>query len=147
MSATLQTEQAQREAEIRAKLPDDCTKLLDAAQTDPGAPFEPAAVAMLSKLRAEDAASWMRMKAALGKCFGITLAELARATAPAGEGGDGKQGRPIEWDDPELYKGGQRFNGSETSAYRETARNPPLCGCPYRRNRPARCPWARRTGG
>ena len=28
MSGTLKPEQAQREAEVRAKLPDDCTKLL-----------------------------------------------------------------------------------------------------------------------
>ena len=92
-----------RRVEIRAKLPGDCTKLIDAAQTDPGAPFEPAAVAMLSKLRTEDPASWQRARAMLKAIDGVTIGDVDRATAPAGEGGDGKQGRPVEWDDPEPW--------------------------------------------
>ena len=41
------TTEVAREA-LRAKLPDDVLALLDAAKDDPGAPFEPGAVAMLS---------------------------------------------------------------------------------------------------
>ena len=104
MSATLQPEQVQREAESRAKLPGDVVALLDAAQTDPGAPFEPAAVAMLSKLRAEDPANWQRARSMLKAIDGVMIGDLDRMTAPAGgESGDGKQGRPIEWDDPEPW--------------------------------------------
>ena len=104
MSATLHTEQAQREAEIRAKLPGDVVALLDAAQTDPGAPFEPAAVAMLSKLRAEGPANWQRARSMLKAIDGVMIGDLDRMTAPAGgENGDGKQGRPIEWNDPEPW--------------------------------------------
>ena len=101
MSGTLQPEQAQREAEIRAKLPDDCTKRLDAAQTDPGAPFEPTAVAMLRRLRTEDSATWQRMRAMLKATDGVTIGDLDKVTAPTGENGNGRQGRPVEWDDPE----------------------------------------------
>ena len=100
MSGTLHREQAQREAEIRAKLPDDMVMLIDKAQTDPGAPFEPNAVAMLRTLRADDAASWQRARAMLKGIDGVTIGDLDRVTMPAGESGDGKQGRPIEWNDP-----------------------------------------------
>ena len=102
MSGTLQPEQAQREAEIRAKLPDDCTKLLDAAQTDPGAPFETAAVAMLRTLRTEDPANWQRARAMLKAIDGVTIGDLDKMTAPPRDD-DGKQGRPVEWDDPEPW--------------------------------------------
>ena len=103
MSGNLQPEQAQREAEIRAKLPGDVVALLDAAQTDPGAPFETAAVAKLLKLRTEDQANWQRVRAMLKAIDGVTIGDLDRATAPTGEGGDGKQGRPVDWDDPEPW--------------------------------------------
>ena len=51
---------AKREAEIRAKLPDDVVALIDAAKLDPGAPFEPDARALLTKLRADDAPTMRR---------------------------------------------------------------------------------------
>ena len=103
MSGTLAPEKADREAEIRDKLSGDVVALLDAAQTDPGAPFEPAAVAMLSKLRAEDAANWHRARAMLKGIDGVTIGDLDRVTAPARDDDDGKQGRPIEWNDPEPW--------------------------------------------
>ena len=111
MSGTLQPEQAQREAEVRAKLPDDVVTLLDAAQTDPGAPFEPSAVAMLRKLRAEDPANWQRARAMLKAIDGVTIGDLDRMTAPAGENGDRGQGRPVTWDDPEEWP--EPVNGAE----------------------------------
>lgn len=101
MSGTLQIEKSKREAEIRSKLPNDIETLLDAAKTDPGAPFEPGAVARLTKLRADDAANWQRARSMLKAIDGVTIGDLDRATAPAGENGDGKQGRPIVWNDPE----------------------------------------------
>ena len=58
---------------------------------------------MLSKLRAEDPANWQRARAMLKVIDGVTIGDLNRATAPAGENGDGKQGRPVEWDDPEPW--------------------------------------------
>ena len=33
----------------------------------------------------------------------MRIGDLDRATTPAFEGGDGKQGRPVEWDDPEPW--------------------------------------------
>ena len=90
-----------REA-LRAKLPDNVLALLDAAKDDPGAPFELAAVAMLSKLRTNDAANWQRVRSVLKAIGDVVIGDLDRATAPAG-GGDGKQGQPIEWDDPEPW--------------------------------------------
>ena len=77
--------------------------LLDATRTDPGAPFESDTVTMLSKLRAEDPANWQRARAMLKAIDGVTSGDLDRATAPAGESGDGRQGRPVEWDDPEPW--------------------------------------------
>ena len=104
MTETLRSEKAQREAEIRDKLPGDVVALLDAAQSDPGAPFEPAAVAMLSTLRADNAASWQRARAMLKTIDGVTVGDLDRMTAPRrGDDGDGKQGRPVEWSDPKPW--------------------------------------------
>ena len=103
MSETLQPEEAQREAEIRAKLPGDVVALIDAGKTDPGAPFEPAAVAILSKLRTEGPASWQRARAMFKAIQGVTIGDLDRVTMPAGESGDGNQGQPIEWNDPDPW--------------------------------------------
>ena len=92
---------AKREAEIRAKLAVDVVALIDAAKLDPGAPFEPAAVALLSGLRAADRAAWPRARAMLKAIDGVTIGDLDKVTAPAGGESDGKQGRPVAWDDPE----------------------------------------------
>ena len=91
---------AKREAEIRAKLPDDVVKLIDAAQLDPGAPFEPTAVALLSKLRDTNAADWTRARAMLKAVDGVVLGDLDKAMAPASGEGDGQQGRAVVFDDP-----------------------------------------------
>ena len=101
MTATLTPERAKREAVIRDKLPDDVLTVIDATVTDPGAPFEPAAVALLARLRVDDAASWQRARAML-KSEGVTIGDLDRMTAPARDD-DGKQGRPVEWNDPEPW--------------------------------------------
>ena len=86
---------AKREAEIRAKLPDDVVALIDAAKLDPGAPFETAAVALLSGLRADDPTAWSRAQAMLKVIDGVTLGDLDRMTAPAGGESDGRQGGAI----------------------------------------------------
>lgn len=112
MSATLKAEQAHREAEVRAKLPGDVAALLDATQTDPGAPFEPAAVVMLSKLRTEDPANWQRARSMLKAIGGVMIGALERMMAVAGgEDGEGKQGQAVEWHDPDLWP--EPINGTE----------------------------------
>ena len=90
---------AKREAEMRDKLPDDVVALVDAAKLDPGAPFEPTAVALLSELRASDPAAWTRARAMLKAIDGVPIGDLDRMTARAGGEGEGKQGRPVEWPD------------------------------------------------
>ena len=100
-----------REGALRSKLPADCLALLDAAKDDPGAPFEPNAVAMLRRLRTEDPANWQRARSMLKAIDGVTIGDLDRATAPAGSNGDGKQGQPVTWDDPEAWPG--PVNGAE----------------------------------
>ena len=92
---------AKREAEIRAKLPDDVVALINATKLDPGAPFEPAAVALLTRLHADDVPTWMRVRAMFKAIDGVTIGDLDRMTAPAGDEGDGKQGGAITWNDPE----------------------------------------------
>ena len=98
---SMDTAKVLREAEIRAKLPDDVMALIDAAQLDPGAPFEPDARALLTKLRAEDPAAWSRARAMLKAIDGVTIGDLDRMTAPAGGESDGKQGREMKWPDPD----------------------------------------------
>ena len=80
----------------RADLPTD---LLERTKADPGAPFEHAEA--LAGMRSKVPADWARVKAAL-RAGGVTLGDLERAMG-AGENGDGKQGRPVEWQDPEPW--------------------------------------------
>ena len=96
------TTEVAREA-LRAKLPDEVLALLDAAKDDPGAPFEPGAVAVLLKLRTEDPANWQRARAMLKAIDAVRIGDLERIVAPIGESGDGRQGRAVEWDDPEPW--------------------------------------------
>ena len=95
------TVKVKREAEIRAKLPDDVVALADAAKLDPGAPFEPDALALLTRLRADHPAAWSRALAMLKPIDGVRIGDLDAMTAPAGGDGDGKQGREMEWPDPD----------------------------------------------
>ena len=100
-STTVSPDDADREAKARtalerAGLPDD---LLDRLKADPGAPFDHAEA--LAGMRAKAPADWARVKAALRKA-GVTIGDLERAMG-TGEGGAGKQGRPIEWNDPEPW--------------------------------------------
>ena len=91
MPESVTATEAAREGTIRSKLPPEIRELLDAAQTDPGAPFESAAVAMLLQLRAEDPAGWQRARSMLKTVDGVTIAALERLTAPAGtDDGDGR---------------------------------------------------------
>ena len=89
-----------REAEIRDKLPDDVVALIDSAQLDPGAPFERDARALLTKLRADDRAAWHRVRAMLKAIPDVSIRDLDKVTAPAGGESDGKQGQPVEWNEP-----------------------------------------------
>ena len=107
MSRQPDKETLKREGDILSKLNDECQALLRAAQTDPGAPFEGAVLAMLRALRQGDPANWLRMRAMLKTVDGVMIGELDRMTAPAlGRGnGDGKQGQSLEWEDPEPWPG------------------------------------------
>ena len=100
-SKTVSPDDADREAKgrtalERAGLPD----LIEGTKADPGAPFEHAAE--LAKMRREAPDDWARVKDALKKEAKVSIGDLERAMG-TGEGGDGKQGRPVEWNDPEPW--------------------------------------------
>ena len=101
--AVVPPDEADREAAAikalkRASLPED---LLERTEADPGAPFEEAD--KLTKMRTEAPADWARVKAVL-KAAGVTISDLERAMGANDAGGDGKQGRPVEWNDPEPWQ-------------------------------------------
>ena len=100
--AVVSPDEADREAAAikalrRAGLPED---LIQHAEADPGAPFEEAD--KLAKMRTEAPADWARVKAVL-KAAGVTISDLERAMG-ANDAGGGKQGRPVEWNDPEPWQ-------------------------------------------
>ena len=84
------------EALKRGGLPED---LIERMTADSGAPFEHAET--FATMRDKAPADWARVKAAF-KAIGVTIGDLERAMG-AGESGDAKQGRPVEWDDPESW--------------------------------------------
>ncbi len=91
-------EAAAVEALKRADLPTD---LIERIKADPGAPFEHAEA--LAGMRSKTPADWARVRPAL-KNAGVTLGDIERAMDNAGDAnGDGKQGRPVEWQDPEPW--------------------------------------------
>ena len=97
-STPVSPDDADREAKARAALerfeiPAD---LIERIKADPGAPFEHAA--KLATMRREAPADWARVKAA-----GVTLADLERAMGAGDANGDGKPGRPVEFEDPEPW--------------------------------------------
>ena len=85
------------EALKRANLPGD---LLERTKADPGTPFEHAEA--FTTMRTKAPADWARVKAAL-KAAGVTIGDLERAMSSGDAGGDGRQGRSVEWDDPEPW--------------------------------------------
>ena len=100
-SKPVSPDDADREAKLRTALKraDIDEDLFDHINADPGAPFEHAAA--LAKMRRETAPDWARVKAALKEAK-VSIGDLERAMG-TGEGGDGKQGRPVEWNDPEPW--------------------------------------------
>ena len=75
--------------------------LLDRTKADPGDPFVHAEA--LAGMRSKTPADWARVKPAL-KAAGAALGDLERAMNNAGDAnGDGKQGRPVEFEDPEPW--------------------------------------------
>ena len=112
VAETLSGRDTKREAKMLRALPPECRELVNNAVLDSGAPFEPSAVAMLKKLRGDDLAAWQRMRALLGEKAKVSVTALDAATAPANDAnGDGKQGRPVEWHDPEPWP--ERVDGAE----------------------------------
>ena len=104
VAETLSGRDTKREATMLRALPAECQELVNNAVLDTGKPFEPSAVAMLKKLRGDDLAAWQRTRALLGEKAKVSVTALDAATAPAGDAnGDGKPGRPIEFEDPEPW--------------------------------------------
>ena len=98
-------EAAAVEALKRADLPTD---LIERIKADPGAPFEHAEA--LAGMRSKTPADWARVRPAL-KNAGVTLGDIERAMDNAGDAnGDGKQGRRVDWQDPEPWP--ERVDGA-----------------------------------
>ena len=83
------------EALKRNGLPDD---LIERTKTLPGSPFEHRAA--FAKLPDADRAN---LRKAFKVFADFPVGDFDRLTAPTGESGDDKQGRPVEWDDPEPW--------------------------------------------
>ena len=79
----------------RAGLPED---LIECTKTLPGSPFEHATA--FAKLPHADRAN---LRKAFKDFAGFPFGDFDCLTAAGDTGGDGRQGRPIEWDDPEPW--------------------------------------------
>ena len=79
---TLSIADAQREAAMLDRLPKHLAGLVKRSRLDPGAPFEPAAIERLRKLRVEDPPTWERVQTLL-EAFGVRVTELDCQTRPA----------------------------------------------------------------
>ena len=79
----------------RNGLPED---LIERTKTLPGSPFEHGAA--FADLPDPDRAN---LRKAFKDFAGFPVRDFDSLTAAAGEGGDGRQGRPVEWDDPEPW--------------------------------------------
>ena len=101
MPESVTATEAAREGTMRSKLPPEIRELVDATQTDIGAPLEPDAAEILRKARSNDPATYERFRFEYKRLNG-RLSALDQATAPTNRD-DGKQGQPIEWNDPEPW--------------------------------------------
>ena len=101
MPESVTATEAAREGTMRSKLPPEIRELVDAAETDIGAPLEPDAAEILRKARSNDPATYERFRFEYKRLNG-RLSALDQATAPTHRD-DGKQGQPIEWNDPEPW--------------------------------------------
>lgn len=79
----------------RAGLPED---LIERTKTLPGSPFEHATA--LAKLPDADRAN---LRKAFKEFAGFPVGDFDRLTAAGDTSGDGRQGRPVEWNDPEPW--------------------------------------------
>ena len=87
--ATLSRSEATREATILAGLPESFVALVARSRQDPGAPFEPATLERLTRLRTEDLRTWVRVRALL-KDLGVPMVELDRQTRPTAPNPNGR---------------------------------------------------------
>ena len=95
---------AKREAEIRDKLPDDVTAMVDAVRAgDTIAAFDDGVLARMRDLYLADFQAWSWVRGALVESRVQPIGEWDRRMKPAGDESDGKQGRPVEWPDPQPY--------------------------------------------
>lgn len=90
-----------REAEIRAKLPGDVVAMVDAVRAgDTIAAFDDGVLARMRNLYPADFQAWSWVRGVLVESKVRPIGEWDRHAKPVGVDGDGKQGRPVEWNDP-----------------------------------------------
>ena len=80
---------AARKAAILDQLPRELVALVERSQQDPGAPFEPATIKRLRRVRAEDPSVWIRVIELL-KGLDVQIMELERQTRPNTLSSDGR---------------------------------------------------------
>ena len=101
--AAVTPDDADREAAAREALKradDFPANFIERAEADPGVPIDYAAA--FAKMRRESPADWARVKPLLKK-MGVEIGLLERVMGANDTNGDGKQGRPVEFEDPEPW--------------------------------------------
>ena len=83
---------------------DPLDALVEKAATDPGAPFEPEALALLITLKRENAAAFERLRSRFAKETDVRLGELDKLLAKTGEAKElSGQGQALIIDEPEPW--------------------------------------------
>ena len=93
---------AKREADMCDKLPDDVVEMIEAVRGgDTVAAFGADVLARMRDLYLSDFQAWSWVRGVLVESKVQPIGEWERRAKPAGGEDNGKQGQPIEWDDPE----------------------------------------------
>ena len=122
---TLSSSEAARQATIIGQLPEEFVALVKRSKQDPGAPFEPATLERLRRVRAKDPSIWIRV-IELFKDLGVPTKELERQTRPTALNSDGRStqaNRLIDIAKREctlFHCGADAFADVENEGYRQT---------------------------
>ena len=101
---TLSRIETAREATLLAELPEDLAALVMRSRQDPGAPFEPAALERLTRLRAEEPSTWARVRVQFKLARGVLISDLERLMgSKSSESDDRLQGQALAWEVPERW--------------------------------------------
>ena len=103
--AAVTPDDADREAAAREALKragDFPADFIERTKADPGVPIEKEYATAFAKMRRESPADWARVKPLLKK-MGVDIGLLQRVMGANDTNGDGKQGRPVEFEDPEPW--------------------------------------------